>query len=142
MIRNAGHWLRAVHLSARDVRSPAAWKPLRCAGALRRPARCLAVIGAVSGCAAQESVRDPSEHAALPPALQDALETSESGQAVEWWNVHNGERGMVRPLRTYMSAAGIPCREYVLVAVHGNHGSETARAVACRDIDGVWKNGE
>jgi surface antigen len=104
-----------------------------------RPAVGVALLFVMFGCAPQQ-VTQPSGHIAMSSAIQDALENNASGEVVEWWNLDTGDRGTVTPLRTFMSAAGLPCREYRVMAVHGDAGSEFQNAIACREVDGVWRD--
>ena len=83
---------------------------------------------------------EPPAHIAMNAALQDALETNQSGEAEYWQNPDTGDRGTVRPLRTFVSASGLPCREYDVASENGG-ASDAYRDVACRDIDGIWKDG-
>lgn len=73
----------------------------------------------------------------LAAMVQEALETSPSGQALRWGAA--GElQGEVLPLRTFRNQSGDWCREYSAVAVIGIERLER-RAIACRGADGAWE---
>ena len=110
------------------------------AGRFRRPVTCFAVLIAVSGCETLRSSDPAADHLALDTALQDALENNASGESESWQNPDTGDGGSVRPIRTFVSASGLPCREYDVATLQGA-GSQSWRDVACRDVDGVWKDG-
>jgi surface antigen len=105
-----------------------------------RPTAWVTLLFVMFGCAPAQ-ISEPTGHIAMSAAIQDALENNASGEVVEWWNLDTGDRGTVTPLRTFMSAAGRPCREYRVMAVRGDAGSQFRTVIACRDVDGVWKDG-
>ena len=106
------------------------------------------VVGGVSGYLSAEFRiegeidRLESVHAAdrnaMDLAVHRALEQEVSGTEVGWENPDSGSYGTVTPVRTYRSDAGKWCREYTLVVNRGGGGSETRRAVACREPEGAW----
>jgi surface antigen len=110
------------------------------ASRFRRPVTCFAVLMVVSGCETLQTSSPAADHLALDSALQDALENNASGESESWQNPDTGDAGSVRPIRTFVSASGLPCREYDVAAAQGE-GSQSYRDVACRDVDGVWKDG-
>lgn len=103
------------------------------------PATACAVLIAASGCGTGPAADAPA-HVALDSALQDALENNASGESEQWEDPDTGDHGTIRPIRTFVSAAGIPCREYDVAIAEGD-ASDAWRDVACRDTDGVWKDG-
>jgi len=92
----------------------------------------------VSSCGTGQAT-NPASHVALGSALQHALENNASGEAEQWQNPDTGDRGTIRPIRTFVSASGIPCREYDVAVMGGT--SDSWRDVACRDTNGIWKDG-
>lgn len=68
--------------------------------------------------------------------MQRALETANTGQAVEWSNPDSGNHYTVRPTRTYY-AHKQPCREYVTYAVIDGK-QERVHGRACRQSNGNW----
>ena len=118
---------------------------LRPASRVSRPGACLALL-VISGCAQPQTseplTSETSGHIAMSSALQDALENRASGEVEEWWNIDTGDRGTVTPVRTFMSAGGLPCREYRLMTVRGDADGAFSQGIACRDVDGVWKDGD
>ena len=69
--------------------------------------------------------------------LQQALETTPSGEGVTWANDGSGARGGVMPLRTFR-AGGSYCREF-LEAIAFDGRRERVRLTGCRSDDGVWR---
>jgi surface antigen len=86
--------------------------------------------------AAYEAQRE-QDRAALEQAVQKALETQVSGQAVSWER-SDGANGAVTPLRTFRDKDGMWCREYRAEAVIGLS-AFSQRAIACRGADGEWR---
>ena len=74
--------------------------------------------------------RNARVEVSLEAALQQALESTVSGESLPWLVADQGE-GSVQPIRTYKSTAGQWCREYrIEVTVDGEARSE--RGIACR----------
>ena len=106
------------------------------------------VVGAASGYLSAEFRIDgeiarlerarAADRDAMDQAVHRALEQEVSGTEVGWENPDSGSHGTVTPVRTYRSAAGKWCREYTLVVIRDDGGSETRRAVACRESEGAW----
>ena len=79
-----------------------------------------------------------SDMALLASAMQEVLETRESGVEVSYTNNSTGFGVTLIPRRTWKSASGHWCREFV--EVFDGTGRETApTSVACRDPDGNWR---
>lgn len=72
----------------------------------------------------------------LQAATQEALETAQTGQSVNWRNPTTGHRGSVTVLATDTGGAR-PCREVQRVFTAGDT-TRTGRAVACRTDEGDW----
>lgn len=71
----------------------------------------------------------------IQAAVSRALETQASGMAVAWSG--DGVSGEVTPVRTYRSASGDWCREYLRSTdIQGRRLS--VRGLACRNADGDW----
>ena len=71
----------------------------------------------------------------IQAAVSRALETQVSGQTVAWSG--EGISGEVTPIRTYRSASGDWCREYLRsTRLQGRELS--IRGLACRNADGEW----
>lgn len=66
-----------------------------------------------------------------------ALETTPTGEPVQWVNPDTGHQYTVTPTHTYQSAQG-PCREYQMHAVVDGR-NETLTGTACRQPDGSWQ---
>ena len=101
----------------------------------------LAIAAAMSGCISVPLLSGDSaaDQAAIRTAVQSALETKTSGDAVPWANQQSGNYGTVVPVRTFQTASGLYCREYTVTILDGGTRSAT-EDVACRDVDGVWKD--
>ena len=78
-----------------------------------------------------------SDLALLASAMQDVLETRESGVAVSFDNSETGFSVTIVPKRTWKSASGHWCREFAEVLDRGP--AEAAPvSTACRTPDGRW----
>ena len=67
-----------------------------------------------------------------------ALEAAPTGTTVPWQNPDTGHSGAVTPTRTYQTANGTYCREYLQsVTIDGK--PEQVKGTACRQPDGSWK---
>ncbi len=77
----------------------------------------------------------------IQATIATALEKHLSGVPAAWHNPQSGSSGRVEPVRTFRSAAGLWCREYVFEAAFraGDGRNETRRAIACRDAEGRWR---
>jgi surface antigen len=74
---------------------------------------------------------------ALQTALQDALETKESGAVVVFAAGEADIHGTIRPTRTYKSRSGHWCREFSeVIEIDGTR--ELRQGLACRENSGVW----
>lgn len=65
------------------------------------------------------------------------LENVRTGVPSSWRNPDSGNEYVVRPTRTYDTAAG-PCREYTIDAVVGGK-RDKVYGTACRQQDGSWQ---
>lgn len=86
--------------------------------------------------AAREADRD-----IIQAAVAMALEKHLSGVPATWQNPQSGSHGQVEPVRTFRSAGGQWCREYVVTADLRSSArqEEVRRAIACRDDAGQWR---
>ena len=57
-----------------------------------------------------------------------------------WQNPDTGNHGTIVPVRTYQTTSGLFCRDYIVIFVDGGAG-RNEQDKACRDIDGIWKDG-
>ncbi|MEQ8346455.1 MAG: RT0821/Lpp0805 family surface protein [Sneathiellaceae bacterium] len=80
--------------------------------------------------ARQETVRGE-----IQAALSRALETQVSGATIAW--AGDGISGEVTPIRTYRSASGDWCREY-LRSTRMQDREVSVRGLACRNAEGAW----
>lgn len=69
--------------------------------------------------------------------MQRALETAQTGRAVQWQNPDSGNRYTVTPTRTYYRNEQA-CREYTTRALIGGK-SQEVHGKACRESDGAWR---
>jgi len=70
---------------------------------------------------------------------QNALESTPTGQAVQWRNPDSGREYQVTPTKTYNNATtGQPCRDYTSTAVIDGQ-EQVINGTACRQADGTWE---
>lgn len=74
----------------------------------------------------------------LEAAVGEALENELSGTALPWKNPASGHEGQVMPVRSFRSAEGKWCREYVAQGEIGLYWEER-RAIACREGPQDWQ---
>ena len=79
-----------------------------------------------------------SDRRYLASAVGQALEHEISGSVLPWKNPESGSEGQVMPVRSFRSAEGQWCREYVAQGQVGILWDER-RAIACREGEGVWR---
>jgi surface antigen len=91
------------------------------------------LAGALAGGAVGRSMQ-PVDQA----CVSRTLENTPSGQTVAWQNPDNQSSYWVTPTKTYQTASGTPCREYVTDAVIGGR-TEKVVGTACRQPDGSWR---
>lgn len=97
-------------------------------------------LGTLGGAFLGKSVGDSLDRADLAYAdrtSQQALETAQTGQPMNWSNPDSGNSGTITPTRTYQDA-GQPCREFTQKIMIGGK-QETAYGRACREHDGSWR---
>lgn len=70
-------------------------------------------------------------------AKQKALETRRDGEAIAWRNVKTGNPGSITPVRTFVTEAGVFCREYREVISIGIERAE-ALNTGCRTDGKSW----
>lgn len=109
------------------------------AGVIMRPAACVGVVLLAVGCGTATPPA-AAAHKTMQSAVQKALEDNPSGELERWSDPDRGETGTVVPVRTFRANSGQACREYDLTVVNGDDNLQQ-RAVACRDDDGVWRDG-
>jgi surface antigen len=82
--------------------------------------------------------RLPAEDVKLADATrQKALETKRDGEASAWRNVKTGNSGSVTPVRTFVTEAGVFCREYKEVVSIGVEKDEAVNT-GCRTDGKSW----
>jgi surface antigen len=91
------------------------------------------VLGAVIGGNIGQSM-DRQDHV----RVQKALETSQTGRAVNWNNPDNGNQYTVTPTRTYRTASNGDCRDYDAWMFIGGYERKVTGS-ACRKPDGTWQ---
>lgn len=69
--------------------------------------------------------------------VQDALETGLDNAIRTWSNTRSGISGKVTPVKTFMTDAGVFCRDYRETASLGD-AERSHLKTACRDEGGVW----
>lgn len=68
---------------------------------------------------------------------QKALETRRDGEPLAWRNVKTGNSGSITPVRTFMTEAGVFCREYREVVLIGVERGEAINT-GCRTDGKSW----
>jgi surface antigen len=96
------------------------------------------VAGVSAGLAQDVGLLDGSEEQAMTDTFQYALEKNPTNQPSDWVNPDTGHSGAVVPLRTFESAQGQPCREFVTTIIIGGR-QEQGYGTACRQPDGSWQ---
>ncbi|MDO8422592.1 MAG: RT0821/Lpp0805 family surface protein [Parvibaculum sp.] len=94
------------------------------------------LIGSLVGSSIGQSL-DRADQQYMSQSTQRALESGQSGQAVEWRNPDSGNYGTVVPQRAYQQN-NTQCREYSQNIVVGGK-SERGYGTACRQPDGSWQ---
>ncbi len=69
--------------------------------------------------------------------VQQSLETAPDQTTRSWSNPASGRRGSVTPTRTYLSANGLFCRDYV-EEIAGKEEKGSFQNTACRDESERW----
>ena len=92
-----------------------------------------AIVGAVVGnnIGQQMSHRDHAQ-------VNSVLNTTPSGQVVDWQNPDTGARYSVTPTRTYRTANGTYCRDFTTWGWIDGY-EEKLHGTACRQPDGSWR---
>ena len=81
---------------------------------------------------------DKADRAYLANNAQSTLESAPTGLSSSWVNPDSGNSGSLTPTKTYATATGQPCREYVsTVTIDGQ--TEEVYGTACREPDGTWR---
>jgi surface antigen len=114
----------------------------------RTPRRLLVLlIIAAGGCTTMDGAVPPVEGqipasameiSAGAATVQAVLERYPSGTVGVWIDPETETTGTITPIRTYQSASGIYCREFLSEMERSNHKS-SEEAVGCRTGDGVWE---
>ena len=71
-------------------------------------------------------------------ALEQTLEHAPTDTAGSWSNPDSGNSGTFTPVKTFQTAQGSPCREFVQTIYVGGQEQE-GYGTACRQADGSWK---
>jgi len=80
------------------------------------------------------------ERALAATAIQSAMERKISYHTRFWSNPQRKFAGWVTPLRSYRTTSGFYCREFQETVLDQRNGrARSSTAIACRDVDGVWK---
>lgn len=94
------------------------------------------LLGSLVGSSIGQSL-DRADRQYMSQSTQQALESGQAGQPVEWRNPDSGNYGTVVPQRAYQQN-NTYCREYSQNIVVGGK-SERAYGTACRQPDGSWQ---
>ena len=97
-------------------------------------------IGAMLGAGVANWLAEDLDKRDVPvynQAVQNGLETGQSGATHKWHNPDTGNSGSITPTKTY-EANGTYCREYTQTVTIGGQ-EKQAYGKACRQADGSWK---
>ena len=96
-----------------------------------------AVLGGIAGNAIGKKL-DENDKKMIAQTTHNALEKAKTDTIVEWQNPDSGNKGLVKPTKTYQTSSGRYCREYIQEAKIGD---ETIKlyGTACRQPDGQWQ---
>ncbi len=80
---------------------------------------------------------DRADQLAMERNAQQALEYNRTQQPSTWRNPDTGNSGAITPVKTFQTAQGQYCREYIqTVTIAGQE--QQAYGTACRQPDGTW----
>jgi len=91
------------------------------------------LIGALIGGSLGKSMDQTDQY-----QVNQALETSPTGNAIVWQNPETGGAYKVTPTKTYQVAQNTYCREFTTWGMVGGY-EERLYGTACRQPDGSWK---
>jgi surface antigen len=91
------------------------------------------VGGALAGGYVGRSMAPPDQ-----ACVRNSLEQVPTGQTAAWRNPDTGAQYQVTPTRTYESARGQVCRDFVSTALIDGR-EQRVEGTACRQPDGSWK---
>jgi surface antigen len=97
------------------------------------------VVGAIfsySPTSAQEV--GGSEQQAMAQTLQYAMEYNKTSEAAAWVNPDTDNTGTAVPIKTYVNADGLYCREFITTIIIGGE-EQQGYGTACRQPDGTWQ---
>jgi len=95
------------------------------------------ILGGLIGSAIGDRL-DAADREKARAAASQALESVPSGQSVAWRNPDSENSGVVTPVRTYQTATGQYCREYMQTITIGGERHQSY-GTACRQPDGNWQ---
>ncbi len=94
------------------------------------------LLGALIGSEVGKSL-DRADRQYMAQSTQNALESGQSGQPVQWQNPDSGHSGTIVPQKAYQDNDTY-CREYTQTVNIGGK-TEHAYGTACRQPDGSWQ---
>lgn len=95
-------------------------------------------IGTLAGALAGQQIGQRMGASDRQRAYEAESASVRSNEPVVWNNPDTGNRGEIRPVRSYRSDNGQTCREYTHT-IHMNGQPETATGTACQQPDGTWR---
>lgn len=78
-----------------------------------------------------------ANHQKMSEVTHSTLESTRTGESVNWRGKDGDVIGTVTPVRTFTSSSGAPCREFQRSLTVGGK-TEVQFGTACRRPDGVW----
>ena len=81
---------------------------------------------------------DAADRMAIEQTTHRALEHNSVGTTSSWRNPNTGRSGTSTPVRTYRTAQGFDCKDFVNTLT-GDGKTQEVPGRACRQPDGTWK---
>lgn len=112
----------------------------RTAVSYRSPVFVVLSLLLLAGCGSTESLGtglSQPDREKMSAVTQSTLESTRTGESVNWRGKDGDVVGTVTPVRTFTSSSGTPCREFQRSLTVGGK-TEVRFGTACRKPDGVW----
>jgi surface antigen len=81
---------------------------------------------------------DAADQMVLNRSTQQALESTNTNEALQWQNPDNGHYGSIKPTRTFHPTQTQICREFQQTIVVSGQ-TQQSYGTACRRLDGSWQ---
>ena len=95
------------------------------------------LLGGIAGLAIGKQL-DENDKKMMAQTTYDVLEKAKTDTITKWDNPDSGNRGNIKPTKTYQAPDGRYCREFIQeVSIGGK--AHSVYGTACRQLDGQWK---